>query len=67
MYPGPHGPLWREYDARRAVLQVKQSLISNQKIKGQIPRGLTPYLLFGSGGALMENINLYAEPFPLVA
>ena len=26
-----------------------------------------PFIHFGSGGALLEKIDLYAEPFPLVA
>ena len=35
--------------------------------KGPEPKGSGPNSLIGSGGVIAENIDLYAEPFPLVA
>jgi hypothetical protein len=53
MCPGQHDSLWVEFDAFPAPLLKKA--VGTSVVSG------------GSGGALFENIDLYAEPFPLVA
>jgi hypothetical protein len=50
MCPGEDGALWAQYHTRPAAL-IKRAVGASVELSG-------------SGGALLENIDLYAEPFP---